>query len=705
MKEICVGQPAPLGASCDSDGANFALFSANASAVELCLFDDSGAGEIARFKLPERTHDVWHGYVPGVKPGQCYGYRVYGSYDPSAGHRFNHHKLVLDPYARQLQGAFQWHESHFGYDRNDPRQDLSFDSRDNAPWMPKAVVTASEPMCKRAPGHLVPWHQTVLYETHVRGFTLLHPDVPPALRGTFAGLSQPQVIAYLKALGITSVELLPVHHHVDEFFLHQKGLTNYWGYNSLAFFLPHPNYLAGESGGEFRTMVDRFHDAGLEVILDVVFNHTCEGNHLGPTLSFRGIDNASYYHLIPGDKRYYVNDTGCGNTFNLRHPRVAQLVMDSLRYWAGSMGVDGFRFDLATVLGRQEQGFSDRATLFQMMAQDPLLSTCKMIAEPWDMGPGGYQLGRFPADWAEWNDRYRDTVRRFWRGDKGLAPELARRLHGSGDIFEHAGRRPYASINYVTSHDGFTLRDLVSYNNRHNHANLEDNNDGHRENHSFNHGEEGDTSNPDINALRRRQQRNFIATLAVSQGVPMLLAGDERGRTQAGNNNAYCQDNATNWQDWAVSGEQLQLTSFTRNMLRLRREFPILQSDRYRHQPNHAEGGGIQWLNGDGKAMREEHWHEAHNQLLGYLLVEETENGKRLLLVVFNGGDQTRQFHLPCCEFDHWHRLVDTACDPSPLRGDYLSFGASFPVAPFSLHILAAGEVPKNWHPDDEPRE
>ncbi len=697
MKEILAGYASPLGASVDESGTNFALFSAHATAVELCLYDASGETEITRLRLPEKTHDVWHGYVPGVGLGQCYAYRVHGPYEPSSGHRFNPHKLLLDPYARKLQGVFQWHEAHFPYDRSSPEEDLKLDTTDNAQWMPKGIVTVRSERC--GPGrHLVPWHRTVLYEAHVRGFTLRHPAIPEAQRGTFAGMGQASVIDYLKALGITSIELMPVHTHIDELFLHRQGLRNYWGYNSLSFFTAQASYFAGEAVQEFRQMVDRFHDAGLEVILDVVYNHTCEGNHLGPLLCYRGIDNASYYRLISGDKRFYVNDTGCGNTLNFRHPRVSQLVMDSLRYWADEMGVDGFRFDLATVLGREDGGFSREATLFQMIAQDPVLSTRKLIAEPWDLGPGGYQLGQFPVDWAQWNDRYRDTVRRFWRGDQGMVPELARRLHGSGDIFEHVGHKPYASINYVTSHDGFTLRDLVSYEQRHNEANQESNNDGHRENFSRNYGVEGPTDEPELARLRLRQQRNFIATLLVSQGVPMLLAGDERMRTQSGNNNAYCQDNELNWLDWQSTPQVDALINFTRNMLSLRRCFAVLRADRYRHQPGVKEGQGIQWLNEDGKLMREEHWHEGHNRLLGYLLVEpakDKQGSRLLLLVIYNAHAETRQFRLPESEFERWRLWVDTADEDGGFEGAWVDAQAPLTLLSYSMKILAAGELPR----------
>ncbi|MFA5632001.1 MAG: glycogen debranching protein GlgX [Porticoccaceae bacterium] len=686
------GTPAPLGASFDGEGTNFALFSAHAEAVELCLYDPSGQQELTRYSFREKTHDVWHGYIPGVQPGTCYGYRVYGVFDPHSGHRFNHHKLLLDPYARQLQGRFQWHDSHFAYRLGTLDEDLSFDSSDNAAYMPKAVV--SGPACPwdwpRRP--LVPWHSTVIYETHVRGFTFRHPDVPENLRGTFAGLSQDKVIEYLKALGITSVELLPAQGFIDEYNLHRLGLRNYWGYNTLSFFAPHSAYLAGRDVYEFRQMVERFHDAGLEVILDVVYNHTCEGNQLGPTLSFRGIDNASYYHLMSSDKRFYVNDSGCGNTLNMRHPRVMQLVMDSLRYWAGEMGVDGFRFDLATVLGRQEMGFSNNGAFFQVLAQDPLLSACKLIAEPWDIGPGGYQLGNFPSAWSEWNDRYRDSVRKFWRGDSGMLPELARRLHGSGDIFEHGGRRPHASINFVTSHDGFTLRDLVSYRERRNEDNLESNNDGHIENFSCNHGVEGPTDDPRIDALRWRMQRNFLTMLAVSQGVPMILAGDEMGHSQRGNNNAYCQDNAISWIDWqAVPPQGHKLAEFTRGLLAFRKSHRVLQANRYRHKMDMPGSDSILWLNSEGRAMRDEHWHEPRSQLLGFLLSEDVSiTETRHILVIFNGADEAQKFVLPTHPQTGWELVIDTALDTIDTERQRYGAGEILSLVDRSIQVLTA---------------
>ncbi len=689
--QILPGHANAVGAVNDGDGTNFALFSAHAERVELCLFDAAGREQIARVDLPEKTHDVWHGYLPGVEPGTPYGYRVHGPYQVHAGQRFNPHKLLIDPYARELLGPFVWHESHYAYDRSVQIQDLSYDQHDNAAYVPKAVVPARRRKRLGVGRSLVPWHETIVYETHVRGFTATHPEVPESLRGTFAGLAQPGIIDYVKALGVTSVELLPVHAFIDEPFLVERGLTNYWGYNTLNFFTPHAAYLGGAGVEAFREFVDRYHDAGLEVILDVVYNHTAEGNHLGPNLSFRGIDNASYYQLSPRDQRFYVNDSGCGNTLNIRHPRVLQLVLDSLRYWAGDLGVDGFRFDLAAVLGRDERGFNTEAPFFQALTQDPVLAGCKFIAEPWDLGPDGYQLGHFPPAFAEWNDRFRDTVRRFWRGDPGQLPELARRLHGSGDIFEHRGRKPYASINFVTSHDGFTLRDLVSYNKRHNADNLEDNNDGHRDNLSFNHGHEGPTDDSAIDDLRWRQQRNFLATLLMAQGVPMLQAGDELGRSQAGNNNAYCQDNATSWIDWSGIDEQARgLIEFTRELLTLRRACTVLHADRFRHFDDDIYDDSIQWFNSDGKRMREAHWHERENHVLGYLLTENGHGsgGSRLLLVLFNAGAEPQDFVLPAYHGVGWQLMIDSSdpeIEPKPMAA-----GTRLELAPKSVRIFSA---------------
>ncbi len=688
-KQIQPGYAQPLGASYDGEGTNFALFSAHAERIELCLFDESGRQQVACFDLPEKTHDVWHGYLPGVEPGCAYGYRVHGPWQVHAGQRFNPHKLLLDPYARELVGAFAWHDSHYAYERGAPAEDLGFDRRDNAAYMPKAVVCARGGGGREPRRPLVPWEETIIYETHVRGFTATHPELPETLRGSFSGLAHPAVIDYIRSLGVTSVELLPVHAFIDEAFLVEKGLSNYWGYNTLNFFVPHGAYLGGGGVERFREFVDRYHDAGLEVILDVVYNHTAEGNHLGPNLSFRGIDNASYYSLSPRDQRFYINDSGCGNTLNMRHPRVLQLVLDSLRYWAGELGVDGFRFDLATVLGRDERGFSAEAPFFQALAQDPVLAACKLIAEPWDLGPGGYRLGQFPAGFAEWNDHFRDTTRRYWRGEPGQLPELARRLHGSGDIFEHRDRKPYASINYVASHDGFTLRDLVSFEQRHNQANLEDNNDGHRDNLSCNHGHEGATDDAAVESLRWRQQRNFIATLMMAQGVPMLQAGDELGRSQAGNNNAYCQDNPISWIDWqGLDDEARALIEFTRDLVALRRACPVLRADRFRHHG--LDDDSILWFNSDGKRMRDEHWHARDHRALGYLQVENG-NGDgvlRLLLVLFNASAQAHDFVLPAHGNEAWQPLIDTAREQPETRP--VASGTRRTLVPKSVQIFTS---------------
>jgi glycogen operon protein len=693
---IVAGNYHTLGSHWDGEGVNFALFSAHAEKVELCLFDASGKTEIARYVMPDKTHDVWHGYVSGLAPGAIYGYRVYGPYNPQAGHRFNHHKLLLDPYARQLTGEFIWHSSQFAYDREDEREDLSFDTQDNAAYVQKAVVTvspSSELYTKQ--GSLTAWNKTTVYETHVRGFTFKHPDLPELERGTFAGMSHPRIIAYLKALGISTIEVLPVQAFIDEHFLHQKGLSNYWGYNTLSYFSPHNAYLSGNSIAEFRRMVDDFHQAGIEVILDVVYNHTCESNCLGPTLSFRGIDNFSYYRLQAEQPRYYVNDTGCGNTLDINHPRVLQLVMDSLRYWAGEMAVDGFRFDLATVMGREPNGYNQRASFFQAISQDPLLSKVKLIAEPWDIGPGGYQMGNFPAPWSEWNDDYRDTVRRFWRREPGVLPTFARRVHGSSDIFERSGRRPFSSINYICSHDGFTLSDLVSYKQRHNQVNGENNNDGHRENLSENFGEEGPTDNAEINATRLRQQRNMLATVMVSQGVPMIQAGDELLRTQQGNNNAYCQDNEINWIDWSAveaNHQAQELSCFLQRLVQLRKDYPVLSHVDYIHPPVKANKANIQWLNSDGQEMREEHWQEHHNFLLGYLLsLPNANNELEWVLVIFNNSLQPQDFILPQCEPNQqWHCSIDTAQESGIAPQKTITAGEKISVDYRSVQILVS---------------
>lgn len=657
------GIPYPLGATVHPDGVNFCLFSANAQKVELCLFDATGDNEIARIDVAEYTNSVWHIFVEGLELGALYGYRVHGPHDPKAGFRFDGSKLLLDPYAKKLQGEFVWHSSVYSFPIDDPAQDLVLKTADSAASVPKAVVTAPFDVAP-AIAAPVPWCDTVIYELHVKGFTALNPKIPEHQRGTYAGLAHPCVIEYLLDLGITTVELLPVHSFINEHFLEKRDLVNYWGYNTLNFFTPHRGYLSSDDDHEFKAMVAAFHEAGIEVILDVVYNHTAEGSHLGPNLCFRGIDNTTYYGLDSNSARFYVNDTGCGNTLNLNHPRVMQLVLDSLRHWVNYYGVDGFRFDLATVLGREPQGFNSRGAFLSAIMQDPVLCSKKLIAEPWDIGPGGYQLGQFPAGWAEWNDRYRDTVRKFWRGDHNMLPEFAKRIHGSSDFFERSGRQPSASLNFITSHDGFTLRDLVSYNLRHNQDNKEHNKDGHHSNFSFNFGVEGACENPRIDELRQRQLRNFLATLILSQGTPMILAGDELGHSQNGNNNAYCQDNKITWFDWEnLSGGPWDLKNFVRNVLKIRRDFPLLRSRNYVHKPevaNRKQGYNIHWLNQQGKPMAEAEWQAPETLTLGWMLESVVDaNCVNCLLTLFNSSDGPADFVLPGDWF--WTVLLDTA--------------------------------------------
>ncbi len=652
---IVGGAPEPLGASCQPDGVNFALYSSHAERVELCLFDDSGEHETGRFTLPECTNGVWHGFLPGVRTGQKYGYRVHGPYEPEAGHRFNPHKLLIDPYARQLSGNLIWSEASYGFIQGDAAEDLSFDTRDSASGMPKSVVVAGANGRHGANAPSVQWNDAVIYETHVRGFTMRHPEVPEELRGTFGGLGHKCITDYVKSLGITVVELLPVQAFADDHFLVRKGLRNYWGYSTLSYFAPHPRYLGAGGLASFRQMVRAFHDAGIEVILDVVYNHTAEGNRTGPTVSFRGIDNASYYCLQPDNPREYIDYTGCGNSLNFDHPRVADLALDSLRYWASEMEVDGFRFDLAVTLARSGDGFDVHAPFLREVAADPLLSSRKLIAEPWDLGPDGYRLGGFPPDWAEWNDRFRDSVRSFWRGDAGALPEFARRLHGSGDLFGHPERGPWASINFATSHDGFTLYDLVSYADRHNEANGEDNRDGHGENLSANYGVEGPSADAGIEALRERQRRNLLASVFLSQGTPMLLAGDELGRTQHGNNNAYCQDNEISWLDWSGTDAQSGFHGFVRELIALRASHPVLRRQRFAHGEENAPLSGfadIEWLREDGKRMSDDDWEDGGRRCVGMLLAEHLPDehvraDEDTILVILNAGEQSFDFVLP----------------------------------------------------------
>ncbi|MCW0401076.1 Glycogen operon protein GlgX [Xanthomonas sacchari] len=662
------GLPYPLGATWDGLGVNFALYSAHATKVELCLFDDRGR-EIERIALPEYTDEIWHGYLPDARPGQLYGYRVYGPYAPDAGHRFNPNKLLLDPYAKQLVGELKWAPALFGYTIGHKDADLSFDRRDSAAYMPKCAVIDPAFTWGKDQRPQTPWDSTVIYETHLRGTTMRHPSVPEAWRGTFSGLKVDEVVEHIKRLGMTAVELLPVHAFVDDEYLLKQGLRNYWGYNTIGFFAPHPRYMATRTVSEFKQMVARLHSAGLEVILDVVYNHTAEGNELGPTLSFKGIDNASYYRLAE-DRRFYINDTGTGNTFDLTNAGALRMVNDSLRYWVSEMHVDGFRFDLATILGREHHGFDPKGGFLDACRQDPLLSQVKLIAEPWDVGPGGYQVGGFPPGWSEWNDKFRDNVRAFWRGDEGQLAELATRLTGSADLFHHRGRRPTASVNFVTAHDGFTLHDLVSYAHKHNEANGEHNRDGSDNNISANYGVEGETDDEQINALRLRQMRNMLATLLLSQGTPMLLAGDEFGRSKGGNNNTYCQDNELTWLNWEAGPRAHQLSAFVSRLTHLRAHYPLLHRARFFDGVYDEELGikDVTWLAPDGEEMTEVSWHDPHARALMMRLdgrapssgLRQAASNVTLLMIV-NGAVEDVPFTLPLVEGEHWRVLIDTA--------------------------------------------
>lgn len=660
---ISAGRPAPLGATFDGDGVNFAVFSQHATAMEVCLFSEDGMSETQRLRLPERDGDVWYGYVSGLRPGQYYGLRAHGPYRPDEGHRFNPNKLLLDPYAKRLTGKPVWDDALMGYQIGSNAADLSFDTRDSASYMPRCVV--EDPAFSWGYDHHPRTRiaDTVIYEAHVKGLTQLHPKVAP--EGTFLGLATDPMLDYFTKLGITAIELLPVHTFLTDRFLFDKKLENYWGYQTLGFFAPDPRYLSEGKISEFQQMVARLHHAGIEVILDVVYNHTCEGNELGPTLSFRGLDNRSYYRLIQ-DKRYYINDTGTGNTLNLDHPMVLRMVMDSLRYWVQVMHVDGFRFDLCSTLGRTDYGFDSGASFFDAIRQDPVLTQVKLIAEPWDVGPGGYRLGGFPAPFHEWNDRFRDGLRRFWRGDPGRAPDLAGRLTGSAAEFDHSGRPATASVNLVTAHDGFTLQDVVSYNGKHNLANGEDNRDGHSENYSDNFGWEGPTDDPEIKIMRDRRKRAMIATLMLSQGTPMLLAGDELGNSQSGNNNAYAQDNETSWIDW--ENADMDFMEFTSEMIRFRREHPILRQKVFLHSRERRIDGreDLFWWRADGKPMSTPDWVDPGLRLV--CVEMRTASGtppyaatESAIFAVFNaGGDARVRLPNPPKKM-RWVWYIDTA--------------------------------------------
>lgn len=669
---VRAGRPFPLGATWDGVGVNFSLYSRHATKVELCLFNERGR-EVERIVLPEYTDEIWHGYLPDARPGQRYGYRVNGPYAPDAGHRFNPNKLLLDPYARQIVGQLKWAPALFGYSIGHRDKDLSFDKRDSAPFMPKCAVVDPAFTWGHDRPPCVAWEDTVIYEAHVRGLTMRHPDVAEAARGTFSALKHDGVLDHLRHLGATALELLPIHAHVDDQHLLERGLRNYWGYNTLAFFAPDPRLLSTNAIAEFKQMVAGVHAAGLEVILDVVYNHTAEGNELGPTLSFKGIDNASYYRLAD-DPRYYINDTGTGNTFDLTNAGALRMVMDSLRYWVQDMHVDGFRFDLATILGRERSGFDPSGSFLDAVRQDPVLSQVKLIAEPWDIGPGGYQLGQFAPGWAEWNDKFRDNVRALWRGDGGQLAEFATRIMGSADLFNHKGRRPAASINFVTAHDGFTLHDLVSYNDKHNEANGEDGRDGSDHNISWNHGVEGPTEDAAVLALRARQMRNLLASLLFSQGTPMLLAGDEFGRTQQGNNNAYCQDNELTWLDWAQAGSAAgaQQAAFVRKALKLRRRYPQLRRGRFLEARDDVADTAIEWLRADGGPMHEADWNDPEARVLMLKLggndAHSHEPGPEheTLLLLFNAGHGEVRFDVPGVPERPWRVLLTSVDSPAP---------------------------------------
>jgi glycogen operon protein len=693
--DIWPGEPYPLGASFDGTGTNFSIFSEIAQRVELCLFDEEG--NETRLDMPEQTALCWHGYVPNVRPGQRYGYRVHGPYDPGRGLRCNPSKLLLDPYAKAIEGSVRWNQAIFPYQLDDARLGQEPDHTDSGPFMPRSIVI--DPWFLWADDRRLrtPWHETVIYEVHVKGFTFRHREIPADTRGTYAGLATPEAVGYFKELGITAVELLPAHQFVHDSVLVERGRRNYWGYNSIGYFAPHNEYSSGGQRGEqvqeFKRMVKTLHAAGIEVILDVVYNHTAEGNHLGPMLSFRGIDNAAYYRL-QDDPRFYRDYTGTGNSLNMRHPHVLQLIMDSLRYWVMEMHVDGFRFDLAATLARELHDVDRLSAFFDLVQQDPVLSQVKLIAEPWDVGEGGYQVGNFPVQWSEWNGRYRDTVRDFWRGEPATLADFGYRFTGSSDLYKADGRRPYASVNFVTCHDGFTLEDLVSYNEKHNEANGEGNRDGESYNRSWNCGVEGPTDDPEVRAIRDRQKRNVLATVLLSQGVPMILGGDEIGRTQCGNNNAYCQDNELSWFDWEHVDSDL--SDFVARLIRLRREHPVFRRRRFfqGRQIQDEALTDIAWFKPDGGQMGSDDWRNGYARSLGVFLNGEEiaapdPRGRHLrddsFFLLFNAHDQALRFTLPRGPFGRrWMRVLDTA-DPLPR---FYRAGGQVPVAGRSLALL-----------------
>jgi isoamylase len=691
-ERLAPGMPYPLGATSDGLGINFAVFSAHATKIELCIFDSKGRKELRRLSLPECTDEVWHGYLPEAGPGLVYGYRAYGPYDPKNGHRFNPHKLLLDPYARQLEGSVKWSDALFGYRVSNARTDLTMDRRDSAPAMIKGVVTDDNFNWGQSSRPQTAWEDTVIYEVHLRGVSMRSDDVRADRRGTAQSLSSPRFIEHLHKIGVTSIELLPVHAFLQDQFLIQRGLRNYWGYNTLSFFSPEPQYLSRGGNDDLRMAIRRLQAAGIEVLLDVVYNHTCEGNELGPTLSWRGLDNASYYRLLPSQERYFINDTGCGNTLNLSHPRVLQMVMDSLRYWAKSYRIDGFRFDLGVTLGREGTGFDQGSGFFDAILQDPVLSRLKLISEPWDLGPDGYQLGQHPPGFAEWNDKFRDGVRRFWRGDSGARGELAGRLMASPEIFDRRHRRPWSSINFIASHDGFTTRDVVSYNEKHNEANGEDNRDGHNENLSRNWGVEGPTDDPAVLSLRACTHRALLATNFFSLGTPMLLAGDEFGRSQEGNNNAYCQDNELSWLDWkqADEPEGKLLTDFVGRISALRHARPSLRISRFLDASREVAAGvvAIGWYDIDGQPMTGGAWDDPEGKVLGLRRACEIGDtgAVEVTLLLINGGDEAVTFNLPQPAM-RWRQLVASA---KPDLDEQTVSASHIPIPAHSIVLLGA---------------
>jgi len=704
ISAVWPGQAYPRGASWDGEGVNFSLFSANAERVELCIFDDAGRHEIQRLNIRERTDGNWHAYLPEARPGLLYGYRVHGPYDPEHGHRFNPHKLLIEPYAKHLQGPLVWSDAHFGYRSGHAKADLSFDRRDSAAGTPKCrVVDPAFTWGDDRPPR-IPWHDTVIYEAHVRGVSVRHPQVPPRLRGTYAGLASAPIVDHLVRLGVTAIELMPVHFFVDDRHLLEKGLRNYWGYNTLGFFAPEMRYSSTGRISEFKTMVKVLHSAGIEVLLDVVYNHTAEGNQMGPTLSFRGIDNAAYYRLAADNPRFYTDFTGTGNTLNLQHPNVLQMIMDSLRYWVIEMHVDGFRFDLASALARELHDVDRLGSFFDTIGQDPVLSQVKLIAEPWDVGSGGYQVGNFPPGWNEWNDKYRDTLRGYWKGDGGLIGECARRISGSADLYEASGRKPHASINFISAHDGYTLDDLVSYNDKHNEANGEGNRDGHNENRSWNCGVEGASDDAAVLALRRRQKRNLLASLLLSQGVPMILGGDELGRTQRGNNNAYCQDNEISWSDWNLDERRREFLAFVRRIVRLRREHPVFSRRRYVRADTLTPEGlkEIIWLNPEGREMTPSDWHQDFARCFGVYLAGAAieRRGRRgepirdsNFLLLLNAHHEAIAFQVAeILVGKPWTALLDTARD-DPFQARPLPANGQYPLLARSLALLEEAEA------------